>query len=159
MPLDLRTELTKRLDGAGHIVLLAVGSELRGDDAAGLLVAAELKNLPQLTVLIGGTAPENLTGQIKKLKPSHLIIVDAAELKEATGTVRLVELEEIGGFSFSTHALPLKVMIDFILQDHHCAVLIVAIQPKDTTFGAPVDPAVSRAAAQVAADLTAAISS
>jgi hydrogenase 3 maturation protease len=140
-----------KLKGASKIVLLAVGSELRGDDAAGLLVAEELQNhkLPNLEVLIGGTAPENLTGEIKRLKPSHLVIVDAAEMNEAPGTIKLVLPEEIGGFSFSTHSLPLKVMVDFIRQDWPCEVLIIAIQPANLSFGAQVSGAVRRAARQV----------
>ncbi|MFA5113879.1 MAG: hydrogenase maturation peptidase HycI [Candidatus Margulisiibacteriota bacterium] len=159
MPTDLKAELTSRLKGATRVVLLGVGSDLRGDDAAGMLVAAQLQNAPKPTVLLGGTAPENLTGEIKKLKPSHLLIVDAAELKAAPGTVKLLTPEEIGGFSFSTHALPLKVMIDFILADWQCAVTIIAIQPADTRFGAPVHPAVNRAVGELADSLKAVISS
>ncbi len=140
-----------KLKGATKIVLLAVGSELRGDDAVGLLVAEELQkhNIPNLEILIGGTAPENLTGEIKRLKPSHLVIVDAVEMKEPPGTIKLLSPEEIGGYSFSTHSLPLKVMIDFIRQEWPCAVIIVAIQPANLSFGAPVSGAVSQAARQV----------
>jgi hypothetical protein len=97
-----------RLKGATRVVLLGVGSDLRGDDAAGMMAAERLSHTPKLNVLLGGTAPENLTGEIKKLKPSHLLIVDAAEMKAEAGTIRLLTPEEIGGFSFSTHALPLK---------------------------------------------------
>ncbi|HVN67042.1 MAG TPA: hydrogenase maturation peptidase HycI [Candidatus Sulfotelmatobacter sp.] len=146
-PTNLQQTLKSRLHNATAVVLLGVGSELRGDDAAGLLVAEQLSSLklPNLQVLIGGTAPENLTGEIKRLKPSHLLIVDAADLKEVPGTIKLLAPDEIGGFSFSTHALPLKVMIDFILADHQCEVIIIAIQPKDVNFGAPVAPAVQKA--------------
>jgi hydrogenase 3 maturation protease len=151
---SLQAELTSRLKGATTVVLLGVGSDLRGDDAAGIMLAAKLKNNPKLTVLFGGTAPENLTGQIKKLKPSHLIIVDAAELKAAPGTVKLLMPEEIGGFSFSTHALPLSVMVDFIRADWPCDVIIIAIQPADVHFGAPVHPAVKRAVEEIAAALS-----
>lgn len=152
--LHLKQELKKRLARASKIVLLAVGSDLRGDDAAGLLVAAKLKAQAsdKFHILIGGTAPENLTGEIKRLKPSHLIIVDAADMKAAPGTVQVISHEEIGGYSFSTHALPLKVMIDFILADHQCEVLIITIQPKDVSFGAPVSAKV-RAAARKTAEL------
>lgn len=140
-----------KLKDAAKVVLLAVGSELRGDDAAGLLVAEELQKhqIPNLDILIGGTAPENLTGEIKRLKPSHLVIVDAAEMNEPPGTIKLVSPEEIGGFSFSTHSLPLKVMIDFIQRDWPCEVLIIAIQPANLSFGAQVSDAVRRAARQV----------
>jgi len=131
---------------------LAVGSDLRGDDAAGLLVAEQLQSKisDKFQILIGGTAPENFTGEVKRLKPSHLLIVDAADMKAAPGTIQVISHQEIGGYSFSTHALPLKVMIDFILADYKCEVIIVTIQPKNVMFGAPVSPEVRAAAAEIA---------
>jgi len=159
MPLDLKAELTSRLKGATKVVLLGVGSDLRGDDAAGMLVAEQLSNIPTLSVLLGGTAPENLTGEIKKSRPSHLLIVDAADMKAEPGTVKLLTPEEIGGFSFSTHALPLKVMVDFILADCPCAVMIIAVQPANVHFGAPVHPAVKAAVDSVVDALKAALPS
>jgi hydrogenase 3 maturation protease len=152
MPLtSFQKALTNRLHKAASIVLLGVGSELRGDDAAGLLVAEKVKSQrSKVKVLLGGTAPENLTGEIKRLKPSHLLIVDAADFKAEPGAIKLLDPREIGGFSFSTHSLPLKVMIDFILADHQCEVVIVAIQPADVNFGAPLSPAVKQACAAAA---------
>lgn len=145
---QLKAELSQRLKGAEKIVVLGVGSELRGDDAAGTLVAEQLKG-SKLQVIIGGTAPENFTGEIKRLKPSHLIIIDAAEMHCPPGTLKLVGLDEIGGYSFSTHALPLKVMADFILNEITCAILVIAIQPKTLEFGAALSPEVKSAIALV----------
>ena len=149
----LKQALQIKLAAASKIVLLAVGSDLRGDDAAGLLVAERLqsKTSDKFQILIGGTAPENLTGEIKRLKPSHLLIVDAANMKVAPGTVQILSHQEIGGSSFSTHALPLKVMIDYILVDHPCEVIVITIQPQDITFDGPVSAAVKQAAELVAA--------
>jgi hydrogenase 3 maturation protease len=137
---------------ASKVVLLAIGSELRGDDAAGILVFDALAKLkiPRLHALNGATAPENLTGEVKRQNPSHLLIVDAAQLGAPPGTVRLVPVEDIGGYSFSTHALPLKVLVDFLRQDISSQVFVVAIQPKDVAFGAPVSPEVKAAASLVA---------
>jgi hydrogenase 3 maturation protease len=142
---QLKADLSQRLRGAKKIVVLGVGSELRGDDAAGLLVADRLKG-SKLNVISGGTAPENFTGEIKKLKPSHLIIVDAAQIKSPPGTIKLINLEEIGGYSFSTHALPLKVLAEFILNAITCDIIIIAIQPRTLEFGAAPSPEVEAAA-------------
>jgi len=137
-----------KLNSASLVLVLGVGSDLRGDDAAGLLVVEELSKFqhPKLKVLSGGSAPENLTGEIKRLKPSHLVIVDAAAIGRPPGEIRLLTPDQIGGISFSTHALPLKVMIGFILEDHPCEVLIIAIQPKHLSFGAEVSQEVKEAA-------------
>lgn len=150
--------LKKSLSKAASVVLVGVGSDLRGDDAAGLLVAEKLlsPHTPYptpLTVLLGGTAPENLTGQIKKLKPSHLIIVDSADLRAAPGTIRTVGYEEIGGHSFSTHSAPLKMMIDFLLADISFEPIVIGIQPKTLEFGAPVSPEVLAAVEEVTSAL------
>ena len=70
------TILTKRIHKAKKIGILGIGSELRADDVAGILVAqqieksvAEKKLNTELKIFIGATAPENLTGEIKKFAP------------------------------------------------------------------------------------------
>ncbi len=80
-------ELKNRLLGAAKIAVLGIGSRLKGDDAGGVIAAEDLrgalsKNFEKLNVgiFIGGTAPENVTSEIKRFKPSHLIIVDAADM-------------------------------------------------------------------------------
>ncbi len=151
--------LKKSLSNASSVVLIGVGSDLRGDDAAGLLVAGKLLSsrtphpVPR-TVLLGGTAPENLTGEIKRLKPSHLIVVDSADLRAAPGTVQVVGYDQIGGHSFSTHSSPLKLMIDFLLADISFEPIVIGIQPKSLAFGAPISREVEEAVEEVASALS-----
>jgi hydrogenase 3 maturation protease len=86
-------------------------------------------------VLIGETAPENLTGEIKKSKPSHLIIIDAAEISKKSGEVALFGPQEIKGISFCTHQLPMNVMVDYLRNYIDCEFLFVGIQPKSLKVG------------------------
>src|SRR4030042_198259 len=76
-----------------HVVIVGVGSVFRSDDAAGLHIAEALRDLalPHVVVLLGDTAPENLTGEIRRARPSHVLFVDAADLGELPGSVRLLE--------------------------------------------------------------------
>ncbi|MCX5647206.1 MAG: hydrogenase 3 maturation endopeptidase HyCI [Phycisphaerae bacterium] len=178
----LRTNLQQRLEDASRIAILGIGSELRADDAAGILVAervqfriadcglrieegtrgkSEIRNpttppqadaccrvssakseiktaSAQLAVFLGGTAPENLTGEIKRFGPTHLVIIDAADLDAEPGTITIMDPDRIGGTTFCTHSLPLKVMIDYLLQSFDCHVTIIGIQPKSLAVGAPV---------------------
>ena len=108
---------------------------------------------PHIKVIYGGTAPENFTGEIKRAKPSLLLIVDCAEMGESPGTYRLISPEEVGGYTFSTHALPLKVMIDFLLADLDCEILIIGIQPGQMKFNDPLTPAVEDAVEELAATI------
>lgn len=147
------TALKKKLEGARKVLVLGVGSELRGDDAAGLLVAERLQGKPGINVILGGTAPENFTGEIKRIKPSHLIIVDSAEFGEKPGSVRLIEPSEVGGYSFSTHSLPMKVMVDYLTNDFPCEVMIIGIQPGSLAFGSPMAEAVRAAVEEVASTI------
>jgi hydrogenase 3 maturation protease len=124
-----------------------VGSDLKSDDAAGLRVAERLArlNLPGVHALVCGTAPENAAGEIRRLGPSDLVIVDSADLGEAPGTARLVPLEKVGGVSFSTHALPIRVLSDYLRAEVGCRVTILGIQPRSLRFGETLSPEVERA--------------
>jgi len=136
----LKVALKKQLNSALKIALLGVGSELRQDDACGILVAEKLKESCRLQckkfrVFLGATAPENLTGEIKKFKPSHVIIVDAADTGKKAGSITLIKPREATGVSFSTHQLPLSIMVEYLMQSLACEVVIIGIQPKTTKFG------------------------
>lgn len=136
--------------------MLAVGSDLRGDDAAGLLVAHHLKGLPRfkcprMKIFLGETAPENLTGEIKKYKPTHLVVIDSADTQGAPGKVAVLELDgEILGTSFCTHALPITIMLRYLLKSIPCQIVILGIQPLSMEFNKPATKSVQLAALRVA---------
>jgi len=152
----LEAALKKRLPDSGRVALLGVGSELRGDDAAGLFVAEYLrkscpKNIKQkkIKVFFGSTAPENLTGEIKKFKPAYVIIIDSADMNRRAGAVKLINPDEVEGISFCTHQLPLKIMADYLIQSIGCEVLIIGIQPARIDFNSRPSKTVEKSARQV----------
>jgi hydrogenase 3 maturation protease len=154
--------LKKKLHNAQRVAVLGVGSELRGDDVAGLLVAKQIEKtiakqttLLEVRVFIGETAPENLTGEIKRFKPTHLIIIDAAELNKEPGHIEIMEPGTIGGTSFCTHSLPLKIVIGYLLESFKFQAIIIGIQPKTLTFGAQPTKEVVAAAKHLAEAITA----
>ena len=152
--------LAERLEGATRLAVMGVGSELRADDVAGLLVArrlkAALRGRDDVLVVEGCSAPENFTGEILRFEASHLVIVDCAELDAPPGTVKLFPVDEIGGLSSSTHSLPLSIIIAYLDRCHPCQTLVVGIQPKTLAFdGRPSEEAL-RAADEVASRILAA---
>ncbi len=154
--LSLKKTLKSKLKEAKRVAILGVGSDLRGDDAAGILVAgrfagqgSKVKQRLKYRIFIGATAPENLSGQIKRFNPTHLVIIDAADLGKPAGQVRLIERQELDGISFCTHRLPLKVMVDYLVQSINCAAIIIGIQPKTISFGSRPSKAVEKAVAKV----------
>ena len=158
---NLKKELEIRLKDAKRIAVLGIGSEFRGDDAAGMLVAEAIeKNAVRgtryavrkvvLKAFLGATAPENLTGEIKKYKPTHIIIIDTADMKEKPGTILLLKKEDVGaGVSFSTHKLPAKVLMDYFTQSLKCGIIFIGIQPKSLKFGEKVSGEVKSSVKEV----------
>jgi hydrogenase 3 maturation protease len=148
----LKLALKNKLCGARRIALLAIGSELRGDDIAGLLVAKLVAgcNIDKtLKVFLGETAPENLTGEIKKYKPTHILIVDCADLGKQAGHVELIDPEDVKGISFSTHRLPTKILTDYLKKSLDCQSYIIGIQPQCLDFGVKPSKQVKAAAKQI----------
>jgi hydrogenase 3 maturation protease len=146
-------ELKNRLKPAKAIALLGVGSELRGDDAAGIMVAGQLEKAcrgnKRLKVFIGHTAPENLTGEIKRFNPTHLVIVDCADLGKKAGDAALIDIDNMAGVSFCTHQLPVKVMADYLWQSIQCQIIIVGIQPKQLKFASKASKEIMKSARQL----------
>jgi hydrogenase 3 maturation protease len=149
---DLKKALINSLKGAKKVAVLGVGSELRGDDIAGM-VAAEIilkAGNKKIGVFLGATAPENLTGEIKKFEPSHLFIIDAADTASKPGTISLISPDIVGGISFSTHMMPLKIMVDYMFQSIKCKTMIIGIQPGVLKFGSSPSKAAMDSAREVA---------
>ena len=128
-------------------MVVGVGSRLRSDDAAGLEVAEKLGalSLPGVFSILGDTAPENVTGEIRRLDPTHILFVDAADLGEVPGSLRLFESADIDGMTSSTHTLPLHVIADYLTKELGCCVLFLGLQPKSLEFGEAISDIVARA--------------
>jgi hydrogenase 3 maturation protease len=132
------------------VVVLGVGSELRGDDVAGIIAASVIEKRTSgnkdIKVLFGTTAPENYTGEIKKHLPTHIIIIDAAELGKKPGEVGIIEEADIGGVSFSTHMLPTRMVIDYLRMFLSSEIITVGIQPERLEFDSKPTETVRKAA-------------
>ena len=154
----LQASLTKKLESAARVAVLAVGSDLRGDDAAGLLAAEALRALiakapPRIPVdlFIGGATPENITGQIRRFAPSHLVILDAADFGGKPGDLSIIDpAAATSNMSGSTHGLPLAMLAQFLSSTIGCEVLLAGIQAASREMGAPVCPAVRDASERLA---------
>jgi hydrogenase 3 maturation protease len=139
--MGIKTILRDKLRNAQRVAVLGIGSQLRADDAVGLLIAKELKTYlkdnkkrNQLKVFLGETAPENLTGQIKKFKPTHLIVIDAVDFHLKTGALRVVDICTEAGVSFSTHRVPIGILRDYLYKSIQCETILIGMQPGSTEF-------------------------
>ncbi|ABK98229.1 hydrogenase 3 maturation endopeptidase HyCI [Pelobacter propionicus] len=142
MQRQMSETLKARLEGCRRVALLGIGSELRGDDAAGILVVREMGKLVSegpfrcldVAGFEGANAPENVTGYIRSYKPSHILVVDAAEIGAQVGFCREISISEISETNFSTHTLPLKVIADYLEQSTGADIVVLGIQPGPVGF-------------------------
>lgn len=150
------TEVVQRLatiwKSGGKIVFLGIGSPLRADDSVGLYIVESLRNaLPkgrgsEAYFFLGESAPENFSGAIREIGPTHVVIFDAAQFATEPGTMRIIANDEIAGAGFSTHILPLKILVDYLMNATGCAVTVIGMQPKLLEFAYPMTTAVKTAA-------------
>jgi hydrogenase 3 maturation protease len=150
-----KNKLKNNLKKAKRLAILGVGSRLRADDSSGLLAAEVIqKNIKNrhsgLKVFFGETAPENLTGEIKKFKPTHLIIIDSADIDAKPGTIILLKPGQLQGISFCTHQLPLQILTKYLEKSLKCKIAIIGIQPKTLAFNKPVCAPVKKAVKEIA---------
>jgi hydrogenase 3 maturation protease len=134
-----------------RVAVMGIGNELRGDDAAGVLAARALQAAAHEHFLVveAATAPENQTGLLRRFRPDLVLLIDAAEMGEAAGSVRWLAWEDTDGLSASTHTTPPSMLARFLVETLGCEVAVVGIQPHDTGFDSPVSPAVAAAVAAV----------
>jgi hydrogenase 3 maturation protease len=132
-------------------LVLTVGNDMMGDDAAGPLLARRLLESPLKgwDVLDGGNTPENVLFKIREGTPQRVIIVDAADMGIQTGGIRLIDKDQIGsGFLLTTHTLPLNYLIE-AMNEFVPRVEMIGIQPDVVAFGYPVSDRVKQAVERV----------
>ncbi len=159
MPLSWKEQTSQYLrklqsnSPASPVVLVGVGNQFMGDDAAGMLVVQKLKtSLAAASLLIpveGGPAPENCTGLIRKLNPGLVVFIDAGELGKAPGSIELFKSNAADGVSAFGHALPLSVLGQYLESEVGCLSLLLIIQPERIDFDVPVTEKVQLAVEKV----------
>lgn len=146
--IQLEHQLKQFLKNYHKIVLLGIGNDMRGDDAVGSVLAQEMSKLfaanGSVVVFDGKTVPENFTGAIKKEKPSHIILMDAVEMNEAPGHIKLVSKEEIANYSISTHAMPLSFLIKYLESTCPSEMILLGIQPENMNLINEMTPKIQK---------------
>jgi hydrogenase 3 maturation protease len=146
-------DLKAFLKDAVRVVVIGMGSELRGDDAIGLEVVRLLKKHQnsRLTVYEGHMTPEVFIAPACSLRPSHLVIIDAAELNEQPGTWRLLSREELQTGLFTTHYLPATAIADELSSRCNTNVAFLGVQPQSRGVSLSRSPVCMKAARDIAA--------
>jgi hydrogenase 3 maturation protease len=141
-----------------RVAIVGVGHPLRGDDAAGLVMAEMLQrklvSTASVLVVEGGSAPENCTGLLRRFDPELIILVDTAAMDLPPGAVRwLTWQDEATNKSLTSHALPLRVLVRYLAAELGCPITILGIQPAELSFDTPLSPPVREAVEMIAQEL------
>jgi hydrogenase 3 maturation protease len=136
-------------------MVVTVGNQMMGDDAAGPLLAQKMQQSPldQWDALDGGSTPENCLHLIRAAAPEQVLVIDAADMDLAPGEIRLIGSDKIEDPLFmTTHTLPLSYLMQ-ALREFVPQVEMIGIQPRVVAFGYPVSIEVQQAVGQVYANL------
>ena len=110
------------------ILVMCIGNEMGGDDGIGPYIA---KNFPDITgfrVVNCETVPENFVYLAEGA--DKVIIVDAVDMGLKAGEIRIIPPDRIKSYHFSTHSLPISMVIDYIRKRYTENVVLIGIQPK-----------------------------
>ena len=149
---DLQEELKEWLVNRRKVVVAGIGNPIRMDDFVGVKIVQDLQGkLPRNVCLIEcETVPESFMDEIIELKPSHVLLIDAAVMGLKPGEVRLYDAEKITNIpSISTHTLPIRVFCDYITQLSKAKIALLLIEPGNTEFGEGLTPEVEAAAEKI----------
>ncbi len=138
----------------GPLVVLGIGNVLLRDDGVGIQVIREIEGLvergeldlpPDTELLDGGTLGLDLLPRISDARA--LLLVDAIDLRDEPGTIRILRGPDIPG-ALSGHVSPHQVGIGDLIAAARLmgtlpdAVILVGVQPLEIAVGLELSPPV-----------------
>ncbi|MEM0453191.1 MAG: hydrogenase maturation protease [Sulfolobales archaeon] len=148
---DALTDVLKELLRSDRLIIVGIGNILRGDDGIGVVIARKLrrlfKGLRSIKVIICEAGLENVTHLLMRYRPKHLLIIDAVYVKGGTpGDIYVFGVDELDSYrSITTHHLPLKLTLDYLMTNLNINVSIIGIQVKNTELGSGISEEVLHA--------------
>ena len=149
----IQKDLKNWLTGSKKVVIAGIGNPIRSDDYVGLKIVERLKGkMPKNVLLLEAeTVPESYFSEIEDFRPSHVLLIDAANLGLKPGQARLVDPKAIGNYSaVTTHLLPLRVFCEYVRQVTGAKIGLLLIEPENMEFGEDLTPQVEAAAQRLA---------
>ena len=136
---EIKIEISRRLRSKTAIV--GIGNIIRGDDGLGpkLIEMLKSRGLSKAALFDCGTVPENYIFPILSAACDTIVLVDAADTNEESGSIGVFGLEDISGVSFSTHNPSPRLFTDLLKTGNdNVNIFVVTVQPKSTAIGEPL---------------------
>ncbi len=132
-------KLLKKIKPTKKICILGIGNYDRADDYVGSAVIEllEQKVIPNNIQLINaGPVPEAVTATIKRFEPDFLIIVDAAQMEEEPGTIRIFSEKNVdSAYMITPHKVSMKMYTQYLKHFlKNLKTVFIGIQPKSLRY-------------------------
>jgi hydrogenase 3 maturation protease len=129
---------------------VGIGNPMRGDDAAGSMVARKIAAMSGVTVIDAEEVPENYLAAVVNRQPDTIVLIDSVDLDSAPGSVAILDREQLAGYGPSTHRVPVSLLMSLFEQETRARVFMIGIQPGHTEFLKPMSESVGTSVGQVA---------
>jgi len=148
----LLNKLVDFLKDATIVVVIGMGNELRADDAVGLHIVRLLRPFTndRLKVFEGQMTPEVYIGPACASHPTHVLIVDAAELGKKPGAWKILSSDSVEQGLFTTHSIPAVEVAAEIQRRCGAFVVFLGIQPKSRDISLSLSSECQQAAEDIA---------
>jgi hydrogenase 3 maturation protease len=134
----------------GNVVIMGIGNPCRGDDAAGSLVARQIREAPGARVIDAQDVPEHYLRPVVNSQPDAVVLIDSVDLDSAPGSIALLQKDQVADYWPSTHRVPMCLLMDYLERETSARIFLVAIQPRQTVFLGPVSEEVHASVARIA---------
>jgi hydrogenase maturation protease len=132
------------------LAIVGLGYEMRGDNAAGVVIAYALRPLAaqcqNVVVIAAGAAPDHHTRLLRHADPGLIVLVEAVQLDKPPGTVAWIPWDATANLMTATDTL---MLFDRLGSQLQCEIALIGIQPADTAVGTALSPEVRQAIDQV----------
>jgi len=139
------------LFSAERVAVVGVGNTMRRDDALGVEIVKLLqgKVSQRVSLVEAETMPENCIDSLLEFRPSHILIIDSGLLGKRSGTAKLLRPNQNIKTSISTHMLQLEVFCAYLEKAIGAKILMIVVQPKDTSMGEGMTREIARAGERI----------
>ena len=121
-----------------RIAIVGIGNLMKADDGAGMIMTAALKErlvgFSEIRTYETGTAPENHLAAILAFKPEIIYLIDAADFNGEAGEFKLFPAHQVKSQGFSTHAISISLVIQFLKLQTKAEIFLLAIQPEEISI-------------------------
>ena len=133
----------KKIKPGKRITVMGIGNFDRSDDYSGIAVIEKLeKNTfpDNIQIINSGPVPEAFTGKIKEFKPDLLVIIDAAEMSETPGMIRVFTEKDVNdAYMVTPHKVSMTMYTKYLRYFlENLEAIFIGIQPASLTYAEPM---------------------